>query len=166
MSNLVNYIPAGRSAITPSLICRNAARAIEFYKSVFGATEVMRMTGPDGKIGHAELKIGNSLFFVTDEFPGHTAAPSPASLPSASLFLYVEDVDTTFNHAVKAGSTVKMPVEDQFWGDRFGSVTDPFGHNWGLATHVEDVAPAELERRAKEWTEKMAKSAKAAAPAD
>ena len=150
-------IPEGYHSISPSLTCRDAARAIDFYKKVFGASEIMRMPGPDGKIGHAELRIGDSVIFVNDPFPGMSAAPS--GLPAIYLFLYVEGVDSVFNRAVDAGCRVDMPLADMFWGDRFGKITDPFGHQWGLATHVEDVAPEEMKRRSEEWTKKMAKAA-------
>jgi len=123
-----------------------------------------RMEGPNGTIGHAELRIGNSVIFVSDEFPGMSAAPTPTSTPSSYLFLYTEDCDGVFNRAVQAGAKPTMPMTDMFWGDRFGKLTDPFGHSWGVATHVEDVAPDEMERRAAEWTANMAKmSGKAAA---
>jgi PhnB protein len=158
MLGTVRHIPEGHHSITPALTCRDAARAIEFYKKVFGAAEVMRMAMPDGKIGHAELKVGDSKFMLNDEFPGMAVAPSDSTPQSVSLYLYVEDVDSTFNRAVQAGSKVNMPVTNQFWGDRYGYITDPFGHRWGLATHVEDVAPDELERRSKEWAANMAKN--------
>jgi PhnB protein len=140
------------------LTCKNTAQAIDFYKSVFGATEIMRMGSPDGKIGHAELKIGDSHIFLSDEFPGMNVAPTPGVKNACGMFVYLENVDAVFNRAVAAGAKVDMPLENQFWGDRYGKITDPFGHNWGLSQHVEDVAPAEMERRSKEWQEKMAKA--------
>jgi PhnB protein len=161
MSNPVRAIPEGYHTITPSLTCKNAAKAIDFYKSIFGATEIMRMPGPNGMVGHAELKIGDSIIFVADEFPGMSCAPTPGAMNPSYLFLYLNDVDTTFNRAVSAGARVDMPLTNQFWGDRYGKLTDPFGHNWGLAQHVEDVAPEEMERRSKEWAAKMAKAAAA-----
>ena len=154
----VKPTPEGYHTITPGLTCRGAARAIEFYKKAFGATEVMSMPSPDGKIMHAELRIGDSILFLGDEFPGMSAAPS-ASLPSSSLFLYVTDVDSVFNRAVAAGGQATMPVQDMFWGDRYGKVTDPFGHQWGIATHKEDVAPEEMERRSATFFKDMAKAA-------
>jgi PhnB protein len=154
----VKPIPEGSHSITPGLTCRGAAQAIDFYKKAFGATEVMRMPSPDGKIMHAELKIGDSILFLSDEFPGMSAAPS-ASLPSSSLFLYVTDVDSVFNRAVAAGARAEMPVQDMFWGDRYGKVVDPFGHHWGIATHTEDVAPEEMERRAAAFAANFAKAA-------
>jgi PhnB protein len=155
-------VPEGFHTITPSLACKNAAEAIRLYENAFGAVERSRMAGPDGRVMHAELLIGNSTLFLADEYPGMSAAPAPGSLPSQSLFLYVDDVDAVFQRAVASGCRESMPVTDMFWGDRYGKVIDPFGHHWGLATHVEDVAPAEMERRAKEWMAKMASSAKAA----
>ncbi len=159
MPNPVRAIPEGYHSISPALTCKDAARAIEFYKSVFGATEIMRMPGPDGKIMHAEVKIGDSIIFINDEFPGMAQAPSPGVTPSVYLFLYNENVDSVFNRAVSMGSKVVMPLDNMFWGDRYGKVTDPFGHQWGLAQHVEDVAPEEMKRRSEEWTAKMAKAA-------
>jgi PhnB protein len=163
MSANVQPIPEGYHSISPALTCKDAARAIEFYKQVFGATELNRMDGPGGSVAHAELRIGNSVIFVSDEFPGMSAAPIPTTTPSTYLFLYTEDVDGTFNGAVAAGATVSMPVMNMFWGDRYGKVTDPFGHSWGIATHVEDVSPEEINRRAAEWSANMAKGASAAA---
>jgi len=155
-------VPEGFHTITPSLTCKDAAKAIELYKDAFGAVELNRMPSPDGRIMHAELRIGDSPFFVADEYPGMSAAPAPGSLPAASIFLYVNDVDAVFGKAVSAGCQPSMPVTDMFWGDRYGKVIDPSGHHWGIATHIEDVAPAEMERRANEWMAKMASSAKAA----
>jgi PhnB protein len=156
MAKATNPIPKGYHTITPSLTCRDAAKAIDFYKKAFGAQELMRMPSPDGKIGHAEIKIGDSVVFISDEFPGRTAAPSPTATPSSSLFLYVEDVDAVYNRAVSAGAKSTMPLQDMFWGDRFGNVVDPFGHQWGLATHIEDVAPDEIERRSAAFFAKAA----------
>ena len=163
MSANVKPIPDGYHSISPALTCKDAARAIDFYKEAFGATEIMRMAGPGGSVAHAELRIGDSVIFVSDEFPGMSAAPTPGATPSAYLFLYTEDVDATVSRAVAAGAAVSMPVTNMFWGDRYGKVTDPFGHSWGVATHVEDVAPDEMERRSAEWSANMAKGAAAAA---
>jgi PhnB protein len=159
MPGAVRAIPEGYNSISASLTCSDAASAIEFYKEAFGATELNRMMGPGGTIGHAELRIGDSVIFVSDVFPGMSAAPAPGTLPSVYLFLYTEDVDATFNRAIAAGAKAEMPVTNMFWGDRYGKLTDPFGHSWGVATHVEDVAPEEMERRAAEWTANMAKAA-------
>jgi PhnB protein len=159
MPNPVRAIPEGYHSISPSLTCKNAARAIEFYKSVFGATEVMRMPGPEGKIMHAELKIGDSIIFINDDFPGMAEAPTPGVTPSLFMFLYTEDVDSVYNRAVSMGSMVVMPLENMFWGDRYGKVMDPFGHQWGIAQHVEDVAPQEMKRRQDAMAANMAKAA-------
>jgi PhnB protein len=152
-------IPEGYHTVTPSLICKDAGSAIEFYKNAFGAVERVRMPSPDGKVGHAELKIGDSMIFVSDEMP-QMGAVAPTAMGGFYLFLYVEDVDTVFNRAIAAGARSTMPVQDMFWGDRCGKLSDPFGYRWGIATHTEDVAPEEMDRRAKAW---MAKSAAAGA---
>ncbi|MFZ3329976.1 MAG: VOC family protein [Candidatus Acidiferrales bacterium] len=154
MAHHVKAIPDGYHSISPALTCKDAARAIEYYKKAFNAEEIMRMPSPDGKISHAELKIGDSVIFLNDEM-GPMIGTS-AGTPRMSLFLYVEDADTTFNNAVKAGGKVDMALENQFWGDRYGKLTDPFGHQWGIATHVEDVAPEEIGKRAAAFYAKMA----------
>jgi PhnB protein len=132
------------------LIIGAAAAAIDFYKKAFGATELFRFPMPDGKIGHAEIKIGDSPIMLADEFPemGHKGPKSLGGSP-VSLMIYVEDVDTVFNRAVDAGATVKEAVQDKFYGDRIGTLTDPFGHVWHVSTHKEDVSVEEMERRAK-----------------
>ena len=141
-------IPDGYHTLTPYLAVEDAAKAIDFYKQAFGATELMRMDAPGGKIGHAELKIGDSLVMISDPFPQSTVRP-PVEVggSTASIFMYVEDVDAAVKQAVDAGATVTMEVEDMFWGDRFGSVSDPFGHTWSIATHVEDLSPEEIAER-------------------
>jgi PhnB protein len=143
-------IPEGYHSVTPYLAVDDAAQAIEYYKKAFGAKERVRMPAPDGRIGHAELEIGDALVMLSDPFPQATTRP-PTELggTSASVFMYVEDVDATVKQAVDAGATVTMEIADQFWGDRFGSVTDPFGHSWSIATHVEDVSPEEIAERGK-----------------
>jgi PhnB protein len=153
-----NPVPKGFHTVTPSLIVRGAAEAIEFYKKALGAEELMRMTGPDGKIGHAELKIGDSVIFISDEFPNMGVARSPQSLGgcTGTLNLYVPDVDATFKQAVSAGGKTTMPVADMFWGDRYGTFSDPFGHHWGLGTHKEDLTAEEVEERAKAFYASMA----------
>jgi PhnB protein len=158
----VQAIPQGFHSITTGLTCKNASQAIELYKKAFGASEVSRMASPDGKIMHAELRFGDSMLFLADEYPGMSAAPSPGALPSQSIYLYVKDVDSVFKQAVNAGCQEAVPLADMFWGDRLGKVIDPFGHHWNLATHIEDVAPAEMERRAKEWMSQMASRTKSA----
>jgi PhnB protein len=146
----VKPIPDGYHA-TPYLAVDDAAKAIEFYKKAFGANERVRMDTPDGKIGHAELEIGDSLIMLADPFPqATTRSPKELGGTSASVFMYVEDVDAVVKQAVDQGATVTMEVADQFWGDRFGSISDPFGHSWSIATHVEDVSPGEVAERAKE----------------
>lgn len=155
----VQVIPAGCRTVTPYLAVRGAAEAIKFYKQAFGAREVARMPGPDGTtLMHAEIKIGDSLVYLSDEFPG-MGCRSPQSLggSTSSIHLYVKDVDAAFQRAVEAGAQVKMPVTDMFWGDRFGKVTDPFGHEWSLATHKEDVSPKEMGRRAQDFFAQMPK---------
>jgi PhnB protein len=148
----VSYIPEGYNSITPYLIIKGAAQAIEYYKKVFGATEVVRMDGPDGKVGHAELKIGGSMIMVADENPnmgqGHVSAASIGASP-VSLYLYLPDVDRVIERAAAAGAKVLKPAQDQFYGDRSGFIQDPFGHLWGVATHIEDVSPKDMKERMK-----------------
>jgi len=156
MAKATRAIPEGFHTVTAGLTVRDGAAAIEFYKKALGAQEIMRMPMPDGKIGHAELKIGDSIIFLNDEFP-QMGNKSPQTLggASGSIYLYVEDVDKAFKRATDSGATTKMPVTNMFWGDRYGQVVDPFGHVWGLSTHVEDVSPEEMERRSKEWAAQM-----------
>jgi PhnB protein len=143
-------IPEGYHTLTPYLAVDDAERAIDFYTQAFGATERSRMEAPGGKIGHAELEIGDSLVMLSDPFPQSTVkAPTELGGTSASLFMYVEDVDAAVQRAVDAGATVTMEVDDMFWGDRFGSVSDPFGHTWSIATHVEDLTSEEIAERGK-----------------
>ena len=153
-----NQVPEGYHTVTPALTVKHGAEAIEFYKRAFGAQEVMRMNNPDGKIMHAEIKVGDSRIMLNDEMPD-MGCLSPASVggPTGSLYLYVPDVDAAFQRAVTAGAKVLMPVTDMFWGDRFGQVEDPSGHRWSLATHVEDLAPEEIARRHREFLASMAK---------
>ena len=151
MSTKVKPIPEGYHAVTPYLYIKNAPAAIEFYKKAFGATEVFRMAMDDGRIGHAEIKIGDSHIMLADEFP-EMSVRGPQSLggTSVGIVLYVEDVDTLANQAIGAGAKVQRPVKNQFYGDRSGTFEDPFGHVWTIATHVEDLSPEEMEKRAKE----------------
>jgi PhnB protein len=146
----VKPIPEGYHSVTPYLIVRGGAEAIDYYKKAFGATELFRMAAPGGKIGHAEIKIGDSPIMLSDEHPD-LGFKSPQSLGGTpvSIMVYVEDVDTIFKQAVDAGGTVKEAVQDKFYGDRMGSVVDPFGHVWHVGTHKEDVPMEEMERRAK-----------------
>jgi PhnB protein len=145
----VNYIPQGYHTATPYLIVKGAARAIDFYKQAFGATELMRFAGPGGSIGHAEIRIGDSPIMLADEMP-QMGYRSPAALGGSpvSVMLYVPDVDKVVERAVKAGAKVERPVADQFYGDRSGTIHDPFGHVWTVLTHKEDVSPEEMQRRA------------------
>jgi PhnB protein len=144
----VKPIPEGYHSVTPYLCVRGGAQAIEFYKKAFGATEVMRMPAPDGKIGHAELQIGDSRVMIADEFPemGFLSPPTVGNSP-VMIHLYVEDVDATVARATEAGAKVTRPVADQFYGDRGGSIEDPFGHKWYVSTHKEDLTPEEIDRR-------------------
>lgn len=144
-------IPEGYHSLTPYLAVDGAAEAIEYYKQAFGAKERVRMDGPEGKIAHAELEIGDSVVMLSDPFPQATSkSPRELGGTTGGVFMYVEDVDATVKQAVDAGGEVTMEVADQFWGDRFGSVRDPFGHEWSIATHVEDVPPEQMAERAKE----------------
>lgn len=147
----VNPIPEDYHTITPYLTVSDAAAALEFYAEAFGAEELYRMDGPEGKIGHAEMKIGDSPFMFADEVEawGNRSPESLGGTPT-SLIIHVEDADAVFQRAIDAGATEIMPVQDHFYGDRSGTVEDPFGHRWSISTHVEDVPPDELERRAKE----------------
>ncbi|MGH9395335.1 MAG: VOC family protein [Terriglobia bacterium] len=149
MANKVKPIPEGYHTATPYLIVKGAANAIEFYKKAFGATELVRMAHPNGTIGHAEIKIGDSIIMLADEV-SEMGYRSPQSLGGSpvTILLYVEDVDAVFNQAVAAGAKVQRPVQDQFYGDRTGGATDPFGHAWYISTHTEDVAPEEMQKRA------------------
>jgi PhnB protein len=141
--------PDGYNNVTPYLYLRNAPKAIEFYKNVFGAKEVMRMPGPDGKIMHAEIKIGDSIIMLTEENRGMEAlGPLTVGGSTSSLYVYVDDVDSVAQKAVSAGAKLTRPVKDQFYGDRSGSFTDPFGYVWSVGTHIEDVAPEEVGKRA------------------
>jgi PhnB protein len=142
-------IPEGYHTATPYLIITNAAKAIEFYKEVFGAKELDRLATPDGKVGHAEIQIGDSRIMLADEFPEWDArSPKTIGGSPVVIMLYVEDVDAVVQRAVAAGARLFKPVTDQFYGDRSGTITDPFGHKWTIATHIEDVSPEEMKKRA------------------
>lgn len=161
MKGKIKPIPDEYHTLTPTLTASDAAQAIEFYKAAFGAEERFRMTTPDGKqVIHAELKIGGSPIMLADEMAGMDChAPHVYGGTPVAFYLYVEDVDEAFDRAVSAGASVKMPVENMFWGDRIGTVTDPAGHVWTLATHVEEVSPEEMEKRGRDFMEKMTQSA-------
>lgn len=154
---MVKPIPEGYHTVTPYLIVKGAAEAIDFYKRAFGAEEIARMLDPDGRrVVHAEIRIGDSVVMLADEFPEmNYLGPLSRGGPTSTLFVYVEDVDAAFAQALAAGATLKMPVTDMFWGDRYGQLTDPFGHHWSLATHKEDVPPEELQRRSEQFFAQM-----------
>ncbi len=148
MAGKTKSIPDGYGAVTPYLIVKDAARAIEFYKKAFGATELMRMEGPGGKIGHAEIRVGSAPIMLADEHPDMGAlSPEHFGGTPVSLLLYVEDADAVVRKAVDLGSKLERPVKDQFYGDRSGVILDPYGHKWSIATHKEDVSPEEMKRR-------------------
>jgi len=152
MTASVRPVPEGFHTATPTLVVRDAAQAIEYYKKVFGAEEVMRMPSPDGKISHAELKIGDSIIFLSDEFP-NMGGKSPQTLGgfTGSIYLYVPDVDDVFERAVAAGGKAAMPVTNMFWGDRHGNFIDPYGHSWGVSTRTEDLSQEEMGKRAQAY---------------
>ena len=148
-------IPEGYHSVTPYLIVRGGTRALEYYKQAFGAEERFRMDGPGGTIGHAEIQIGDSIVMLADENPAWNAKAPQVGTPSpVQLMIYVDDVDATFAQALTAGGKETQPLKNQFYGDRSGSLTDPFGHSWTVATHIEDVPPEEMERRAAEYAKK------------
>lgn len=152
-------IPDGYHTLTPYLTLKNSAEAMDFYKRAFGAEELVRMPGPDGKSTmHAEIKIGNSMLMLADEWP-QADCKSPGTLggTSVNLFLYVQDVDAAFAKAVSAGAKASMPPTDMFWGDRYAKLTDPYGHSWSMATHKLDMTPDEIRTGQKEFMEKMGK---------
>jgi uncharacterized glyoxalase superfamily protein PhnB len=156
----VKPIPEGYHTLTPFLTVRNAERAIEFYKQAFGAQERGVAKGPDGKVMHAEVKIGDSVIMLSDEYP-EFGSLSPQSVGGSpmGLHIYIENVDAAFDRAVKAGAQVEMPVMDQFWGDRYGKLKDPFGHKWSIATHVKDMSADEMKRSMDDAMSKMQKIA-------
>jgi PhnB protein len=149
MKNTSKPIPEGFNTLTPHLVVNGASRAIEFYKKAFGAEEIRRIPGPDGKsLIHAELKIGNSRLMLVDEFPEMNArGPQSIGGTAVTIHMFVKDADAVFNQAVNAGAEVRMPLADMFWGDRYGVVADPFGHLWSIATHQEDLTPQEIRER-------------------
>ncbi len=163
MPGQVRPIPQGFHSVTPYLTVNDAARAIDFYKRAFGAQELNRMDAPGGKIGHAEIKIGDSIIMLADEMPGtNTRSPQSVGSTTGGVYLYVENADAVFNQAVSAGAHVEAPLTDMFWGDSYGRLKDPFGHSWSVATHKEDVAPAEMSKRMQEFAAKMSPQAKSA----
>ena len=153
----VRPIPEGMHTVTPHLICAGAADAIEFYRKAFGAVELSRMPGSDGKLMHASIQIGDSIIMLNEENP-NWGSFGPKSLKGSSVIihLYVENADAAFEQAVRAGAKVTMPLDDMFWGDRYGTFVDPFGHSWGVGTHKEDLTPEEIEERATAFYAQMA----------
>lgn len=155
MANKVKPVPEGYHHVTPYLSIKGAAAAIDFYKKVFGAVEVVRMPQPDGRVGHAELKFGDSYVMLADEFPEmNVVGPKTLGNTSVGILLYVDDVDKTVERAVSLGANVIKPAQDQFYGDRSATLEDPFGHKWTVAVHIEDVTPEEMQRRMAAMTQK------------
>jgi uncharacterized glyoxalase superfamily protein PhnB len=155
MSKSVQPIPPGQEGLIPHLVCDRCAEAIEFYKKAFGAEEVSRAPAPDGRrIMHAAIRIGKSFVFLVDDFPefcgGHASAPTALKGTPVTIHRYVENVDAAIKRAQEAGATVSMPAQDMFWGDRYGTVTDPFGHKWSFATHIKDLTPEQMQAGMKE----------------
>jgi PhnB protein len=158
---MAHATPPGFHTVTAGLCVRDTAKAIDFYEHAFGATELVRMAAPDGPIMHAEIKIGDSIVFLSDEKPEMgRSSPQTVGRPTGALYLYVENVDAAFKQAIDAGARELMAPSNMFWGDRFAQVADPFGHHWGLATRVEDVSPDEMERRGREFFAKTGQSTK------
>jgi PhnB protein len=161
--------PKGYRSVTPYLAIENAANALEFYSKAFGAKEVVRLCLPDGKVCHAEIRIGDSMIMLSEDAPemngGKSRSPLKLGNSSVSVHLYVPDVDESFDRAVGAGCTAMLPPSDMFWGDRFSMVVDPYGHMWSIATNVKELSPAELERGMKEWMDQMAQCAQQPVPA-
>jgi uncharacterized glyoxalase superfamily protein PhnB len=151
----VDPIPKGYTTVTPSLVFRDAPKAIEFYKKAFGAQERMQSKGPDGKIMHAEIQIGSAIVMLSDEVMGQRSAETIGATP-VSFYLYFEDADAAYKKAVAAGAKPMMPVTDMFWGDRMGHVTDPFGYGWNIASHVKDLTPEEMKKGQEEFMKQMA----------
>jgi|SRR5688572_12639933 PhnB protein len=155
-------VPKGYRTVTPHLVLDDCVRGLDFYKKAMGAREKLRMAGPDGKIAHAEIWVGDSIVMLSDEMPpmpgqpGVFKGPKNAGLATGALFLYVKDCDGAFDRAIQAGCTVRTPVMDMFWGDRFGQVIDPFGHTWAFATHLEDLTPKQMAKRQEEFMARMA----------
>jgi uncharacterized glyoxalase superfamily protein PhnB len=145
-------VPEDFHTITPQIVVKGVGAAIDWYSKAFGAHELLRNTAPDGtSIMHAELLLGDSRFFVVDEFPESMLSPATLGGTTVTMHLYVRDVDARFNRAVDAGATIVMPVADQFWGDRYGILRDPFGHRWSMASRIEDLSPKKLQDRARAW---------------
>ena len=156
MTSKVKAVPDGFHTVTPHLMVRDANRALDFYKKAFGAEVLHVMPGPGGKVMHAAVKIGDSIVMLADEFPEHG---STAGASGDALHIYIDNVDAAFQRAVSAGASVKMPLMDMFWGDRYGQVVDPFGHTWSLATHTRDMSPEEMQKEQEKAFSQMSKSA-------
>ncbi len=155
----VNYLPPNYHSLTPNLVCKNASAAIEFYKKVFGATVLANMPGPNNTVMHAELKIGDSIFFVADSMnPSGAATAGPGQSLPCYVHIYVPDVDSVVKQATELGAKIDFPVQDMFWGDRYGKISDPFGQQWGIGTHTEDVSGEEMKRRMDAMMQKGAAS--------
>lgn len=158
MPKKVKSIPKGYTSVTPYMTHKNTAEAIKLYQKAFGAKVMTKMTGPGGKVMHAEILIGNAIVMMGDEWPGMgPTAPTKDAPSPMNLFIYTEKVDSAFKKAIKAGCEVEMPLADQFWGDRYGKLKDPFGYTWAMGEHIEDVTPAEMKKRQKAWEKEMAK---------
>ena len=161
MAKNVKPVPDGYHTVTPYLVQKDTNKALDYYQKAFGAEVIMSMPGAGGKIMHAEMKIGDSFVFMSDEFPEwspDTKSPQTVGAVTGTVFLYVTDVDAVYKRAVDAGARSIMPPSDMFWGDRFGKVADQFGHHWGIATHIEDVPPGEIGKRQAEWMKQMAQN--------
>jgi PhnB protein len=157
MAGKVKSIPDGCRSITPHLVVKNGVEAIGFYVKAFGARELMHMPGPDGKgLMHAEMQIGDSRIYLCDEFPGMNKSPQTLGGSPVTISLYVENADATYNQAVSAGATATMPLTNMFWGDRFGKLKDPFGHEWSICQHIEDVSNEEMAKRAADFNKQFA----------
>jgi PhnB protein len=160
MPEQVKAVPPGFHALTPHLTVRNAEQALEFYKNAFGAEVLHVAHMPDGKVMHASLRIGGSMLMLNDEFPDYgTLSPLSTGGSAVTIHIYTDNVDAAFNRAVSAGAQVKMPLADQFWGDRYGVVADPFGHKWSLGAHIKDMSPEEMQREQDRAMAAMKKSA-------
>jgi PhnB protein len=160
MPEQVKAVPPGFHALTPHLTVRNAEQALEFYKNAFGAEVLHVAHMPDGKVMHASLRIGGSMLMLNDEFPDYgTLSPLSTGGSAVTIHIYTDNVDAAFNRAVSAGAQVKMPLADQFWGDRYGVVADPFGHKWSLGAHIKDMSPEEMQREMDRAMAAMKKSA-------
>lgn len=144
----VKAIPTGFHTLTPHLVCKDAPKAIEFYKKAFGAKEISVLESPDGKLMHAEVKIGNSILMIADVYEGMNQDPKGLGGTPVTIHMYVKDADKTYSQAIKAGATESMPIMDMFWGDRYGIVTDPWGHSWSIATHTQDLSEEQIMKNA------------------